>query len=124
MQDLGVLSFNCRGIRSKNKRLSLFNHLKDLNYNIFCLQDTHFTPEMYKTIYSEWGSDIYISCKSSNSRGVAILLKNNDFKVNQEFIDEEGNYIILDLKTGDYSLTLVSLYGPNSDSPVFYKKNL
>jgi hypothetical protein len=55
------------------------------------------------------------------SRGVAMLLKNSfEFHINQEIIDERGNFIILDINMQDYSMTLVAIYGPNEDNPDFF----
>ena len=70
---LKILSVNCRGLHCKKKRLSVFKYLQSLKHNIYCLQDTHFTHDMYRNIYSEWGSEIYLSNNKSNKRGVAIL---------------------------------------------------
>jgi hypothetical protein len=42
--------------------------------------------------------------------------------INQEIIDECGNFIILDINIQDYRMTLVAIYGPNEDNPDFFKK--
>jgi uncharacterized protein (UPF0303 family) len=43
-------------------------------------------------------------------------------QINQEIIDERGNFIILDINIQDYRMTLVATYGPNEDNPDFFKK--
>ncbi|KAJ8043548.1 LINE-1 retrotransposable element ORF2 protein [Holothuria leucospilota] len=91
--------------------------------HIYCLQNVHWTAGDLVQIEREWGSDCFISCGSSNSRGVAILFSNNfDYEVEKIVKDNEGNYIVLSLKTYDCKLTLISLYGPNNDNPSFYQK--
>ena len=71
----------------------------------------------------EWGFKGYFSCYNSNSRGVAILLNNNfEYKVYNTYIDEQGNYIALDIEISDLRFTLMCIYGPNKDEPEFYKK--
>ena len=45
MSDINILSVNCQGLGNKNKCLDIFSYLKQKNYNIYCLQDTHFTAE-------------------------------------------------------------------------------
>lgn len=34
----------------------------------------------------------------------------------------EGNYVVLDVVIENHKLTLISLYGPNTDSPDFYEQ--
>jgi uncharacterized protein (UPF0303 family) len=47
-----------------------------------------------------------------------VLFKNSfEFHINQEIIDECGNFIILDINIQDYRMTLVAIYGPNEDNP-------
>jgi exonuclease III len=58
----------------------------------------------------------------SNARGVGILFKRNlDLKVHQSFVDEKGNYIVLDLSVNSKQFTLINVYGPNTDQPKFYE---
>ena len=99
----------------------MFQYLHSLKHNIYCIQDTHFTPDMYQNIYSEWGSEIYLSYNSSKSRGVAILFSKLNFKIYESITgDENGNFVILDLSINDFRFTLTSIYGPNTDQPQFY----
>ena len=89
-----------------------------------CLQDIHLDKSQEKTFRSEWGGEAILATKSSNSRGVAILISNNfEFTIHDKHLDPEGNYIILDVTfMGVPRCTLVNLYGPNKDSPAFYEK--
>jgi hypothetical protein len=49
-------------------------------------------------------------------------LKNSfKFQINQEIIDELGNFIILDINIQDSRMTLVAIYSPNEDNPEFFK---
>ena len=48
-----------------------------------------------------------------------------DFKVNDSiFIDQNGRYIFLDLTVYEQCLTLVCLYGYNTDKPEFFTEIL
>ena len=119
--ELKILSVNCQGLGSVEKRLDVFNYLKSKQCDIFCLQDIHSTPSTQSFIESQWGAKCLFSSYSSNSRGVAVLFnKNMDFQVHNHISDPGGNYIIVDLTVDNNKFTLVSLYGPNSDSPAFF----
>lgn len=117
------MSVNCQGLRDLSKRKDVFNMLRSKKCNIYCLQDTHFTNEIETSIRSMWGFECFFSSFSSNSRGVAILFNNNfEFKVLKEKKDINGNYLILDVIVEKERFTLVSLYGPNTDSPRFFEQ--
>ena len=51
---------------------------------------------------------------------MAILFsKNLDFKIHNHISDPERNYIICDVSVEDNKFTLINLYGPNKDTPLF-----
>ena len=72
---LKLLSVNCQGLGDINKRRDVFDYLRKFNYNIYCLQDTHFTVDTENAIRNLWGYDCYFSSYTSNARSVAILFK-------------------------------------------------
>ena len=121
MTDINILSFNCQGLNSTSKRKDLFNYLKSKKYQIYCLQDVHFTKNIENTIHTEWQYDCLVSFGKSNARGVAILFSNDvDFTVHNHISDPQGNYIIVDITLDNNRLTLISLYAPNQDCPSFF----
>ena len=123
MTDLKIISYNTQGLQGIQKRVDVFDYLKIKGCHIYCLQDTHFTNEDEKNIIDQWGnSNCIFSNYQSNARGVAILFaKTLDYKINRKIVDTDGNYIILDLTINDKKITLVNLYGPNNDRPIFFK---
>ena len=115
-----VLSANCQGLGSMEKRLAVFNYLKEKKCDIYCLQDTHTTKASERFFRSQWNNECIFSSGTSNSRGVAILFsKSLDFKIHNYISDPEGNYIKCYLSVEDNRFTLINLYGPNKDTPVF-----
>ncbi len=118
-----IISLNCRGLRDNYKRADLFNYLQLKKYNIYCLQDTHFTEDDETLIRSQWGHDCFISPGRSNARGVAILFSNDfEYKVLKKKQDADGNYIMLNIEIEKkFVVTLVNIYGPNVDNPEFYE---
>jgi exonuclease III len=77
----------------------------------------------YNQVRSLWGYDIFISPGKSNARGTAVLFNNNfEYKVNNEYKDQEGNLLVLELNIfNKYDLLLINIYGPNMDNPDFYR---
>lgn len=115
-----ILTFNCQGLGSVEKRLDVFNYLKSKQCHIYCLQDIHSTKSNESFIRAQWNNDCIFSSGTSNSRGVAILFsKDFEHTIHKYIADEEGNYIIVDLTVENNRFTLISLYGPNKDCPTF-----
>ena len=122
MSDQNIIYFNTQGIQGINKRIGVLEYLKDKNFNIYCLQDTHFTKDDVDKIKVQWGKDYVMSTFRSNARGVAVLFgKDIELSIHKQVIDEGGNFIILDITIFKQRLTLVNLYGPNEDDPMFFQ---
>ena len=117
-----VLSANCQGLGSKEKRTDVLSYFKEQNASIICLQDTHWVEKDIKNLRTLWGNELYISAGKTNSRGVAILLNSNfEYTVVDCKSDKNGNYLNLHLKLTTMTLNLINVYGPNNDDPNFYK---
>ena len=123
MTDIRIMSYNVQGLQSTEKIIDVFEYIKSKNYDIYCLQDTHFTVENEKQIIDQWGnSNSIFSHFKSNARGVAILFsKSLDYKIHRKIIDDSGNFIIVDMNIHNQRLTLINLYGPNTGNPNFFK---
>ena len=77
---------------------------------------------MENDIRNEWGYEVYFNSFSSKSRGVAIFLNNNfEVKVHKKMSDETGNLLALDLTIENKRMSLITIYGPNDDTPIFYE---
>ena len=123
MANIEIISVNCQGLHDKNKRFDVLSYLKNMNYDIYCLQDTHFTEKLENEIQNFWGSNCLFSSYNSNSRGVAILFnKNLDYKILKHKIDSNGNILTVQLQIDSYIITLINIYGPNNDMPQFYNE--
>ena len=120
-----VLSANCQGLQNFQKRRDVLMYFKEMNANIVCLQDTHWVEKDIRKVKEIWGLECFISGAKTNSRGVAILLKNNfKYKINASTKDKEGNFVCINIETTAGVLNILSLYGPNTDSPNFFLKVL
>lgn len=58
MSKLRIISANCQGLHDFKKRRDALQYYRQLECNILCLQDTHFTTDMEKDIRNEWGYDV------------------------------------------------------------------
>ena len=123
MAELKILSFNVQGLGGIKKQKDVFNYLQNKNFDIVCLQDTHFTSDQEKHIRNRWeGSCFFSAAPQSNARGVAIFFgKKVDYKIHNQKQDENGNLLILDLTISNKRLSLINVYGPNKDDPTFYE---
>lgn len=122
MSSVRIISYNCQGLSNNGKRIDVFQHLKEIESDIYCLVDTHFTTREETFISLQWGSDCVFNSKTSNSRGIAILFNSNtDYKIHGQINEDTANYLILDISVQNNRFTLAVIYGPNSDNPQFFK---
>ena len=103
--NIELLSLNCRGLRNKRKRHTLFSWLEKYNRAIIMLQETYSDASIEQIWSNEYKGKIYFSHGSSNSKGVALLLprSSQNFTLNIRDVksDDDGRiyYLILKLKT-------------------------
>lgn len=72
---LRILSLNCNGRRNKKKRKEVFDYLNQMNYDIYCLQETHFNKDLEETVKGEWDGTWFFDSLRNASGGVAILFR-------------------------------------------------
>lgn len=121
-ETLKIITINCQGLNTSSKRKDVLNFYKSKNYSIVCLQDSHFTPDLEPFIETQWGYKCVFNSVLSNSRGVAVLFNNNfELKLHREKKDNEGNILALDLSIDENRVTLINIYGPNSDNPDLFE---
>ena len=118
-----MISANCQGLQSKQKRADVLGYFRETDANIICLQDTHWVEKDLKYIKSLWDGECYINGSKTNARGVAILLKKDfEYEVKSFQKDAEGNYISLTLKLSSMTVNLMTIYAPNKDNPSFFSE--
>ena len=123
MTKFKVASVNARGLGGQHKRRDVLHYLKNMNFDIVLLQDTHLTIEKIPFFNSLWKGKTYHSCFTHNSRGTSILIDRNlQHDILFEFNCKNGNYVIIGCKIGSDTYVLGSIYGPNKDEPDFYKE--
>lgn len=124
MSDLGVFSYNVKGIINPIKRKKILTQLKKLNCSIGLLQETHLNDVEHRKLRRDWVAQIfYAFCSNSRKRGVSILISQSiSFAFQREVKDKEGRYILIKGTVGGVELTIVNIYAPNEDDPTFFKE--
>ncbi len=118
---ISIGSQNCRGLQESLKRKDVFNKLKRDNLDICILLDTHCTEDQENKWKAEWGGEAKFASVDSNKRGVAILFQNTfEFVIHDVKRILKKDAIIIDISIGKMRISLVGIYGPNSDNPDFF----
>ena len=122
LSNITVLSANCQGLRTYEKRVDVLNYMKEKGASIVCLQDTHLTEKEINSVKQIW-PDCYLNGVRNNSRGVAILLNNNfEYNVLEVNKDDQGNFLQLIINISNIKVNLITVYAPNQDNPDFFNK--
>ena len=66
--DLKCISLNVRGLNAYDKRIVLFDWLRDTEYDIICLQETHFIKSRELVYNSRWNGKICHNLKTLHIR--------------------------------------------------------
>ena len=121
--NIDIISCNVNGLGDSKKRRGLFTYMKVYNPDILVLIDTRLDASSEKNIRSETDyTGIYTSF-STNSRGVAILTKKSfTGKITLIEADGNGNFLLAKCEYDGKSFLLCAVYGPNTDSPIFYEQ--
>ena len=122
MEQIHICNLNVRGIGELRKHRQVFNYLKQANYNIICLQETHSDESSKQLWKKQWhNGEIFFSHGETNSRGVCILFNKLVLdNVVVKYKDNKGRILILQCEIGDNQLTLANIYAPNKDDPNFF----
>ena len=86
------------------------------------MQEVLDTKEVENMWSAEWGYRAVFGGLSSASADVSILFNNNFyFQIVRQFSDPEGRFVLFDVKIDNKILTLLNIYAPNEDKPVFFE---
>ena len=115
IKKLKIVTFNARGLRNRKKRYCLFQLLKEGQYDIIALQETHFSEIDTSIIENEWGQNFHYSAGTNRSKGLITLFSNN-IPINQtSCLLAENRVLISSINLDPEPIIIVNIYGPNSD---------
>ena len=117
-----LISLNVKGISNFKKRRTIFTWCRKRKADIIFLQETHSTVQTDTQWKNEWGAELHTSHGTSNSRGVAIMIKNGfDCTACRSF----GKIHHSKSCYKEVSYVLINLYAPNKDKEIInFLKNL
>ena len=110
------VSNNVKGLQSLEKRIKVFEYLKNCisNNGFMFLQKTHSTVYDEKRWQDALKGKLFFSHGHSNSCGVAIgFLGNMNFNLLNKIQDNDGRILILDVQVDDAAFLLINLYNAN-----------
>lgn len=119
---LRIVSWNVKGLGNPVKRARVLAHLKQLQPDIICLQETHTKRSVQLVLRANWLGQAYNANFGSKARGVYLFRKNIPFSQSAVIADPEGRFLLLSGDLNSMPVTFVNIYGPNFDSPEFFQK--
>ena len=114
-----IATLNVRGIKSKKKRLALYQWIRDNDIDVLLTQETYLSVNDNIMISNEWEGLCYHSFTNScHCRGVATFisktLKNKaGFNVSHIDTDNDGRRVIVTLTLDDRTYHITNVYCPN-----------
>ena len=99
--------------------------LKEKNFDVYLLQETHLTNDLTLKLQKEWEGDILLNCGTQHSRGTAILFKDkNKHTILNIHNSEDSRIQLVNVKIDDQIMTLMNVYAPNniSERKTFFSK--
>lgn len=117
MDELNFISYNIRGINNPIKRKKILGQLKKLPCSVALIQEMHLSQAEHIKLKREWVDQVYsASCGSKKKRGVAILFSKS------VYYNNVGRYVMVIGTMGGKKITILNVYAPNEDCPLFLKK--
>ena len=112
-----TITYNCRGLKQNQKRVKIFNYLKEkAKSGIFLLQETHSTEEEKNKLRIDWVGDLLLNHGTSNSRGTLIAFsKNLDYKLEKYETDNEGRIQICSIILKERKFLIINVYNENTE---------
>ena len=108
------MSINARGIANDIKRRAIFEHHRK-NADVLIIQETHSTPDVETVWQNEWGGKVIFAHGTNAARGIALFCRNELYeKITVIEKDQDGRYLIIDLKESESIITIIALYAPKT----------
>ena len=118
-----ICSLNVRGLGNKQKRDQVFHWLRQQSASVYFLQETHLNKDSEQDWLTEWGQEAFFSGSKTNSEGICILFdKSFTFELTKYIDLVPGRLQVVKIKHEEKELTLINIYGYNSDETSLLNK--
>jgi hypothetical protein len=119
---ISIATVNCQGLATPSKRKDVLNYLKQRAIP-FYVYKIHILFLSVSHILNHSGDISVSSIHIHLTQGVCVsyLTITLSLKFIIEKKDCEGNLLALDMSFEECKVTLINIYGPNTDSPQFYE---
>ena len=110
-----ICSINLNGFRAGFKQKIVISRLKNLNFDIIFLQETHLSNLREAKKFSKgWDGKSLWSFGTNKSRGVGVLLSSQlRYKLDNYTYDHAGRLLCIDLNMAGSNIRLLNVYAPN-----------
>lgn len=117
MNKLQLVSVNARGLNTDEKRLKLYEWLRDTGVDIALIQETHYVEKNILKYDSRWfGKSVHGFSDSCLSKGVSILFKKDiPLSIFDSHRSIDGRKLLVNLKYEEITFSIVNVYAPNYD---------
>ena len=126
---LKLASYNVRGLRDNAKRNKVFGYLKNKNYDIILLQETHCEKNGQQKWEADWDGKIYHNFGTNRSKGAAVLINknitsNDDYTITSKHDETDGRQVMIELKYNNQEYIIICIYAPNipDERKTFFKR--
>ena len=114
------VTWNVKGLGRLLKRKQILDYLNKERADIIFLQETHLLPLDHDRLRSGWVGKVFHSSYATNSRGVAILIRQNvPFMHEETKSDPNGRFIFVRGFLNQTEVVFFNSYCPNYDDPKF-----
>jgi len=114
MNSLHFGTFNCNGLVN-NTQHSILEFCNAFNINILFLQETYvYSQNQINRINNTLHCDSFWSFGKINSRGVGILIFDNNIKALHHEFDLHDRFLCMDVQYFTHTLRLINIYSPNN----------
>ena len=115
---VSIATINVNGIGELHKRSKVFTSLKNSNFDLYLLQETHL-PDLKQGEHwqKQWGCPALWSPGTNRSSGVGLLIKpGSSIEIVNHRSDSDGRVLCSKLRIGGHVFKIINVYAANDHS--------
>ena len=117
MAALNIVTINAQGLQDKQKRMNFFQTLRNENFDVIAIQETHCDYNSLSAWKHEWGGNSVWTHYASDKAGVAILFNSKrNVNILAHSACNEGRILTVTAEIDSNIFQFVNIYGPNPTS--------